>query len=101
VSFSVRMGINSGDVVVGRIGDDLRMDYTHHWEEAGRPLEAARWQTRTAMQLGANAGESLFHWRKVTELLAGENAVPEARALMGQARARLVYAAGRGCSTRR
>jgi class 3 adenylate cyclase/tetratricopeptide (TPR) repeat protein len=28
LSFSVRMGLNSGDVVVGRIGDDLRMDYT-------------------------------------------------------------------------
>ncbi len=26
--FSVRMGINSGEVVVGKIGDDLRMDYT-------------------------------------------------------------------------
>jgi class 3 adenylate cyclase/tetratricopeptide (TPR) repeat protein len=28
LNFSVRMGINSGEVVVGRIGDDLRMDYT-------------------------------------------------------------------------
>src|SRR5881409_561683 len=28
VNFSVRMGLNSGDVVVGKIGDDLRMDYT-------------------------------------------------------------------------
>jgi class 3 adenylate cyclase/tetratricopeptide (TPR) repeat protein len=28
VDFAVRMGINSGDVVVGKIGDDLRMDYT-------------------------------------------------------------------------
>jgi class 3 adenylate cyclase/tetratricopeptide (TPR) repeat protein len=28
VSFSVRMGLNSGEVVVGKIGDDLRMDYT-------------------------------------------------------------------------
>ncbi len=28
VNFSVRMGINSGEVVVGKIGDDLRMDYT-------------------------------------------------------------------------
>jgi class 3 adenylate cyclase len=28
LSFAVRMGLNSGDVVVGKIGDDLRMDYT-------------------------------------------------------------------------
>ncbi len=28
VDFAVRLGLNSGDVVVGKIGDDLRMDYT-------------------------------------------------------------------------
>ena len=28
VTLQVRMGINTGDVVVGRIGDNLRMDYT-------------------------------------------------------------------------
>src|SRR5262245_54081695 len=28
LNFSVRMGMNSGEVVVGKIGDDLRMDYT-------------------------------------------------------------------------
>ncbi len=28
LSFAVRMGLNSGEVVVGKIGDDLRMDYT-------------------------------------------------------------------------
>ena len=27
IGFSTRMGLNSGAVVVGRIGDDLRMDY--------------------------------------------------------------------------
>jgi class 3 adenylate cyclase len=27
-SFAVRIGIHSGEVVVGKIGDDLRMDYT-------------------------------------------------------------------------
>src|SRR5262249_34550214 len=28
VELSMRMGLNSGEVVVGKIGDDLRMDYT-------------------------------------------------------------------------
>ena len=28
IDFSVRMGINSGEVVVGKIGDDMSMDYT-------------------------------------------------------------------------
>jgi class 3 adenylate cyclase/tetratricopeptide (TPR) repeat protein/DNA-binding IscR family transcriptional regulator len=28
LEFAVRMGLNSGEVVVGTIGDDLRMDYT-------------------------------------------------------------------------
>ncbi|MEN8160952.1 MAG: hypothetical protein ABFS41_12835, partial [Myxococcota bacterium] len=67
----------------------------HHWEEAGHKLEAARWQARTAARLRMNAGESIFHWRKVTELLAEGADEPEARALLGEARSRLVYAAGR------
>ena len=28
LNFGVRMGMNSGEVIVGKIGDDLRMDYT-------------------------------------------------------------------------
>jgi class 3 adenylate cyclase/tetratricopeptide (TPR) repeat protein len=35
MSFSVRMGLNSGEVVVGRIGDDLRMDYTAQGHTVG------------------------------------------------------------------
>ncbi len=35
LSFSVRMGINSGEVVVGKIGDDLRMDYTAQGHTVG------------------------------------------------------------------
>jgi adenylate cyclase len=35
VGFSTRMGINSGEVVVGRIGDDLRMDYTAQGHSVG------------------------------------------------------------------
>ena len=35
LSFAVRMGINSGEVVVGKIGDDLRMDYTAQGHTVG------------------------------------------------------------------
>ena len=35
LSFSVRIGINSGEVVVGTIGDDLRMDYTAQGHTVG------------------------------------------------------------------
>jgi class 3 adenylate cyclase len=35
LNFSVRMGLNSGAVVVGRIGDDLRMDYTAQGHTVG------------------------------------------------------------------
>jgi class 3 adenylate cyclase len=35
LNFSVRMGLNSGEVVVGRIGDDLRMDYTAQGRTVG------------------------------------------------------------------
>src|SRR5213076_2577715 len=35
LSFSVRMGLNSGEVVVGKIGEDLRMDYTAQGHTVG------------------------------------------------------------------
>ena len=35
IEFWVRMGVNSGDVVVGKIGDDLRMDYTAQGHTVG------------------------------------------------------------------
>ena len=35
LSFSTRMGLNSGEVVVGTIGDDLRMDYTAQGHTVG------------------------------------------------------------------
>jgi len=35
VSLATRIGINSGEVVVGRIGDDLRMDYTAQGHTVG------------------------------------------------------------------
>jgi predicted ATPase/class 3 adenylate cyclase len=35
LDFQVRMGLNSGEVVVGKIGDDLRMDYTAQGHSVG------------------------------------------------------------------
>jgi len=35
LGFSVRMGVHSGEVVVGKIGDDLRMDYTAQGQTVG------------------------------------------------------------------
>ncbi len=35
LGFSVRMGLNSGEVIVGKIGDDLRMDYTAQGQTVG------------------------------------------------------------------
>jgi class 3 adenylate cyclase/tetratricopeptide (TPR) repeat protein len=35
LNFSVRMGLNSGDVIVGKIGPDLRMDYTAQGHTVG------------------------------------------------------------------
>src|SRR5436309_27476 len=35
LGFAVRMGINAGEVVVGTIGDDLRMDYTAQGHTVG------------------------------------------------------------------
>ena len=35
LNFSVRMGLNSGEVIVGKIGDDLRMDYTAQGRTVG------------------------------------------------------------------
>jgi class 3 adenylate cyclase len=35
LNFGVRIGLNSGEVVVGKIGDDLRMDYTAQGHTVG------------------------------------------------------------------
>jgi adenylate cyclase len=42
LDFSVRMGLNSGEVVVGKIGDDLRMDYTAQGQTVGLAARVER-----------------------------------------------------------
>jgi class 3 adenylate cyclase/tetratricopeptide (TPR) repeat protein len=44
----------------------------HHWQAAGEPLAAARWNARAAAWIGHNdISQSLSHWHKVAELAAG------------------------------
>jgi class 3 adenylate cyclase len=61
LNFSVRMGLNSGEVVVGKIGDDLRMDYTAQGHTVGL---AAR------MEQLAEAGKTLLT-RHTAKLVSG------------------------------
>jgi class 3 adenylate cyclase/tetratricopeptide (TPR) repeat protein len=54
----------------------------HHWQVAGNPLAAARWNARAAAWIGHNdISQSLSHWRKVGELSAGLPESPETTGL--------------------
>jgi len=66
VEFAVRMGMNSGEVVVGRIGDDLHMEYTaqgHTVGLAARMEKLAEPGTIYATQHTAALVAGLFQFR--------------------------------------
>ena len=75
LGLSVRMGLNSGEVVVGKIGDDLRMDYTAQGHTVGL---AAR------MEQMADPGKALL--TEHTAKLISETSIPR-RAPYGSTRA--------------
>jgi class 3 adenylate cyclase len=80
----------------GEAADAQAAVIAHHFEEAARLLDAARWHVRAADRLGsAGVRETLFHWRKVTELLADEPTEAEAQGLLRRARGGVIYAAAR------
>jgi hypothetical protein len=52
----------------------------HHWEEAGQPREAARWQRRAAQWVrGRDPVQSIRHWQRVRALAAGLDDDEEAK----------------------
>ncbi len=68
----------------------------HHFEEAGLAAEAAHWHRRAAEWIGArDTMESLAHWRKVAELLAGLPKTDETRSQRARALGEVVWFAGR------
>ena len=68
---AMRIGLNTGPVVVGRIGDDLRMDYTAVGDTtnlAARMEQAARPGTVVATEATCKAVEGFFETRDLGEL---------------------------------
>jgi class 3 adenylate cyclase len=57
LDFSVRMGLNSGEVIVGKIGDDLRMDYTAQGSTVGLAARMEKLAAPNAIALTAHTAD--------------------------------------------
>ncbi len=104
VSISTRVGLNSGEVVVGKIGDDLRMDYTAQGHTVGL---AQRMEQRAAPDSAyltehtARLVEGYFALRSLGPFeLKGVSQPTEVFALegLGEIRTRLERSRARGFS---
>jgi hypothetical protein len=102
LNFSVRIGVNSGDVVVGKIGDDLRMDYTAQGHTVGlaqRIEQSAESGAAYVAEQTAHLVEGFFQLRDLGEFhLKGASAAVRVHELqgVGPLRTRLEVAARRG-----
>jgi class 3 adenylate cyclase len=79
VRVAVRIGLNSGEVVVGKIGDDLRMDYTaqgHTVALAARMQELAPAGSVCLSEHTARAVEGFFELRDLGESVPKGFAAP-------------------------
>jgi class 3 adenylate cyclase len=104
LSFSVRMGINSGEVIVGKIGDDLRMDYTAQGQVvnlARRMEQSAAPDTACLSERTVKLVEGFFRLRDLGEFDIKGMTVP-VRGFelegMGKVRTRLDLSRSRGFS---
>ena len=71
LTLAMRIGLNTGTVVVGRIGDDLRMDYTAVGDTtnlAARMQQAAQPGSVVATEATARAAEGFFETRDLGRL---------------------------------
>ena len=104
LSFSTRIGLNSGDVVVGKIGDDLRMDYTAQGHTVGlaQRMEQRAAPDRTCLtQYTAGLVEGYFALRELGPFQLKGVAAPIVGyelAGIGELRTRLDQSRARGFS---
>ena len=68
LGFSVRMGLNSGEVVVGKIGDDLRMDYTAQGHTVGLAARMEQLATPATAYLTEHAAKLVSGFFRLRDL---------------------------------
>src|SRR5262249_17048092 len=97
--FSVRMGLNSGDVVVGAIGDDLRMDYTAQGHTVGLAARMEQLCEPGRAYLTEHTAALVAGYFELEDLglftIKGVSAPLRAWALIGQGRLRTRFEAAR------
>jgi class 3 adenylate cyclase/predicted ATPase len=68
LSFAVRMGLNSGEVVVGTIGDDLKMVYTAHGNAVGLGQRMEQLATPDQVYLTENSAKLVSGFFRLRDL---------------------------------
>ncbi len=104
VGFQTRMGLHSGEVVVGSIGDDLRMDYTAQGHSVGLAQRMESLAEPNTCYLTAATGALAGGYFELEDLgefrVKGVDAAVEVRRLvgLGSARTRFDRSRARGLS---
>ncbi len=102
LDFAVRIGLNSGEVVVGKIGDDLRMDYTAQGHTVGLAQRVESLAESNACCLSARTAEIVSGYFDLEDLgdfsVKGVSEPVRAFGLrgVGKARTRLDLSRARG-----
>ena len=68
IDFQMRIGLNSGEVIVGKIGDDLRMDYTAQGETVGLAARLQELAETGRPYLGAETAERVRGYLALEDL---------------------------------
>jgi len=68
LNLSVRLGLNSGEVVVGKIGDDLRMDYTAQGHTVGLAQRMEQLAESGSVYLTDRTGRLVEGWFALRDL---------------------------------